>query len=200
MKKIITIGRQCGSGGHTIGKLVAERLGIALYDKEIIKKVAERSGLSEETIEQKGEYNTNSFLYNLATRGISAFNVSDRDSMPISDRINAYQTEYIKELAEKGPCVIVGRSADYILSDRDDVLNVFIYGRLEDRTARVISEHGVADKDAKQHVLGRDKKRSKYYKYITDQVWGLAENYDLCLNSSELGIEKCVEIIINCCK
>lgn len=200
MKKIITIGRQCGSGGHTIGKFVAESLGIALYDKEIIKKVAERSGLSEETIEQKGEYNTNSFLYNLATRGISAFNVSDRDSMPISDRINAYQTEYIKELAEKGPCVIVGRSADYILSDRDDVLNVFIYGRLEDRTARVISEHGVAEKDAEQHVLGRDKKRSKYYKYITDQVWGLAENYDLCLNSSELGIEKCVEIIINCCK
>lgn len=179
---------------------MAERLGIALYDKDIIKKVAERSGLSEETIEQKGEYHTNSFLYNLSTRGISAFNVSDRDSMPIPDRINAYQTEYIKELAEKGSCVIVGRSADYILSDRDDVLNVFICGRLEDRTARVISEHGVAKKDAEQHVLGRDKKRSKYYKYITDQIWGLAENYDLCLNSSELGIEKCVEIIMNCCK
>lgn len=200
MKTVITIGRQCGSGGHTIGKLVAERLGIPLYDKEIIKKVAEKSGLSEETIEKKGEYTTNSFLYNVATRGISAYNILSKESLPIAEQINAYQTEYIKEIAEKGSCVIVGRSADYILSDRDDTLNVFIYGKLEDRMARVISEHGVAEKEAKTHVLERDKKRSKYYKYITDQVWGLAENYDLCLNSSELGIEKCVEIILNCCK
>lgn len=200
MKTIITIGRQCGSGGHTIGKLVAERLGIPFYDKEIIKTVAERTGLSEETVEQKGEYSTSSFLYNVATRGISAYNMSSRDTMPLAEQINAYQTEYIKEIAEKGACVIVGRSADYILADRDDTLNVFIYGKLEDRMARIVSEHGVAEKEAKSHVLERDKKRAKYYKHITDQVWGFAENYDLCLNSSELGIEKCVEIILNCCK
>lgn len=120
--------------------------------------------------------------------------------MPIAEQINAYQTEYIKSLAEKGSCVIVGRSADYILSDRDDTLNVFIYGDLEDRAARVIAEHGVPEKEAKSHVTERDKKRSKYYKHITDRVWGLAENYDLCLNSSWLGVEKCVEIIVNCCK
>lgn len=200
MKKVITIGRQCGSGGHTIGKLVAERLGVPFYDKEIIKAVARRSGLSEDTVEQKGEYSTSSFLYNVATRGISAYNMSNRDTMPLAEQINAYQTEYIKEIAEQGSCVIVGRSADYILADREDTLNVFICGDLEDRMARIVSEHGVAEKEAKEHVMERDKKRSKYYKHITDQVWGFAENYDICLNSSELGIEKCVEIILNCCK
>lgn len=200
MKKIITIGRQCGSGGHTIGKMVAERLGVPFYDKEIIKTVAERSGLSEKTVELQGEYHTTSLLYNLATMGVSGYNASRRETLPLADQINAYQTEYIKELAEKDSCVIVGRSADYILSDRDDCLNVFIYGKLEDRAQRVVKEHGIDEKEAKSHVLERDKKRAKYYRHITDKTWGFAENYDLCLNSSELGIEKCVEIILNCCK
>lgn len=200
MKRIITIGRQCGSGGHTIGKRTAERLGIPFYDKEIIKAVAERSGLSEKTIEQKGEYSTTSFLYNIATRGISAYNATSKEFMTLADQINAYQTEYIKELAEKGPCVIVGRSADSILSDREDCLHIFVYGKLDDRMERVVKEHGIDPKEAKAHVLERDKKRSKYYKHITDQVWGLAENYDLCLNSSALGLDRCVEIILNCCQ
>lgn len=200
MKSIITISRQCGSGGHTIGKLTAERLGVPFYDKEIIKAVAKRSGFSEEIIEQKGEYSTPSFLYNVATRGISAYNMSNRDTMPLAEQINAYQTEYIKELANNGPCVIVGRSADYILADRNDTFNVFVYGKLEDRMARIVSEHGVAENEARSHVLERDKKRSKYYKYVTDQVWGYAANYVLCINSSEVGIEKCVEIILSCCK
>lgn len=200
MKKVITIGRQCGSGGHTIGKLVSERLGVPFYDKEIIKAVAVRSGLSEDMIEKKGEYATSGFLFNIASHGITSYNMSNRETMPLAEQINAYQTEYIKEIAEQGSCVIVGRSADYILSDRDDVLNVFIYGKLEDRMARVVNEHRVAESEAKSHVLERDKKRSKYYKHVTDQVWGFAENYDLCLNSSVLGVEKCVEIIMNCCK
>lgn len=99
MKKIITIGRQCGSGGHTIGKMVAERLGIPFYDKEIIQKVAEKTGLSEETIEKEGEYSTTSILYNIATRGISGYNVAKNENMLLRDQINAYQTNYIKELA-----------------------------------------------------------------------------------------------------
>lgn len=200
MKKIITIGRQCGSGGHTIGKLVAERLGCPFYDKEIIKTVAQRSGLSEKTVENVGEYSTPSPLFNLAIHGISAYNAASRDNLSLPDQINAYQTEYIKEIADNGPCVIVGRSADYILADREDCLNVFIYGKLEDRMERIVAEHGVDAKEAKAHVQDRDKKRAKYYRYITDQVWGLAENYDLCLNSSELGIEKCVELILQICK
>ena len=200
MNQIITIGRQCGSGGHTIGNIVAERLGIPFYDKEIIKKVAERSGLAEETVEKEGEYSTTSLLYNVATRGISGFDVSDKNNMLIRDIVNAYQTEYIKELAEKGPCVIVGRSADYILEDRDNCLNVFIHGDLADREKRVVEEHGIDPAEARKHVLERDKKRAKYYRHITDQVWGLAENYDLCLNSSKLGVEGCVDIILNCCR
>lgn len=200
MKKIITIGRQCGSGGHTIGEMVAERLGIPFYDKEIIQKVAEETGLSEETIEKEGEYSTTSILYNIATRGISGYNVAKNENMLLRDQINAYQTNYIKELAEQGPCVIVGRSADYILEDRDDCVHVFIYGDLEDRMRRVENEHGVSSKDSKKHVLSRDKKRSKYYMYVTDRVWGLAENYTVCLNSSELGIERCVDIIVDCYK
>lgn len=200
MKRIITIGRQCGSGGHTIGKMVAERLGIPMYDKEIIQKVAEESGLTKETVEREGEYSTTSLLFNIASRGISGYNVADSNNMLLRDQINAYQTKYIKELAEQGPCVIVGRSADYILEDRDDCLNVFIYGELEDRMKRVEREHGISSKDSKSHVLDRDKKRGKYYKYVTDQVWGLAQNYTICLNSSELGVERCVDIIVNCYK
>lgn len=200
MKKIITIGRQCGSGGHTIGKMVSERLGIPFYDKEIIKTVAKRSGLSERTVEKEGEYSTMSLLFNLATRGISGFDVANKDNMLMRDVVNAYQTEYIKELAEKGPCVIVGRSADYILEDREDCLHIFIHGDLEDRARRVVEEHGIDPNEAEKHVLDRDKKRSKYYRHITDQVWGHAGNYDLCLNSSKLGIDGCVELILDCCK
>lgn len=168
MKKIITIGRQCGSGGHTIGKMVAERLGIPFYDKEIIQKVAERRGLSVETVEKEGEYSTTSLLFNIATRGISGYNVTNSDNMLLRDQVNAYQTQYIKELADQGACVIVGRSADYILEDRDDCIHIFVYGQLEDRMKRVESEHGISSKDSKSHVLDRDKKRSKYYKYVTD--------------------------------
>lgn len=200
MKRIITIGRQCGSGGHTIGKMVAERLGIPMYDKEIIQKVVEESGLTKETVEREGEYSTTSLLFNIASRGVSGYNVADSNNMLLRDQINAYQTNYIKELAEQGPCVIVGRSADYILEDRDDCLHVFIYGELEDRMKRVEREHGISSKDSKSHVLDRDKKRGKYYKYVTDQVWGLAQNYTICLNSSELGVERCVDIIVNCFK
>lgn len=200
MNTIITIGRQCGSGGHTIGKMVAERLGIPFYDKEIIKTVAQRSGLTEHTVEKEGEYSTTSFLFNVATRGISGFDVTNKDNMLMRDIVNAYQTEYIKELAEKGPCVIVGRSADYILENRENCLHIFIHGNLADRAKRVVEEHGIDPLEAEKHVLERDKKRAKYYRHITDQVWGLAENYDLCLNSSKLGIDGCVDLILNCCK
>ena len=116
--------------------------------------------------------------------------------MALPDQINAYQTELIKELAEKGSCVIVGRCADYILQGREDCLHVFITGVLSDRASRVVAEHGVAVSAAEAHVKERDKKRSGYYKHITDQVWGMAANYDLCLNSSKLGIDRCVELIL----
>ena len=112
------------------------------------------------------------------------------------DQINAYQTELIQELAKKGSCVIVGRCADYILQERRDCFHVFITGELPDRAARVTEEHGIAADAARSHVKDRDRRRSSYYRHITDQVWGMAANYDLCLNSSKLGIDRCVDLIL----
>ena len=114
----------------------------------------------------------------------------------IPDQINAYQTELIRELAEKESCVIVGRCADSVLRDREDCFHVFIFGALRDRTNRVVAEHGIDAKAAEGHVKNRDKKRAAYYKHITDKVWGMSSNYDLCLNSSKLGIDRCVELIL----
>ena len=198
MKKcVITIGRQCGSGGHTIGKTVAERLGIPFYDKKLVQIVAERSGLSAETVRREGEYSSASSLFtSVSSRGYSAYNANQRGNMALPDQINAYQTELIKELADKGSCVIVGRCADYILQGREDCFHVFITGALPDRANRVIAEHGVAVDAARSHVRERDRKRSSYYRHITDQAWGMAANHDLCLNSSKLGIDRCVELIL----
>ena len=163
--------------------------------------MAERSGLSPETVEKQGEYHTPSLLYNIATGGYSAYashqySAENRQAMRLPDQINAYQTELIKELAEKESCVIVGRCADSVLRDREDCFHVFIFGALRDRANRVIAEHGVNAKAAAGHIKDRDKKRAAYYKHITDKVWGMSSNYDLCLNSSKLGIDRCAELIL----
>ena len=196
--KIITISRQCGSGGHTIGQAVSEKLGIPLYDKKILEEVAKRSGLSEEVIETEGEYSTSSLLFGIAMGIYNGWDATKRENMPLREQINAYQTEFIREVAEKGACVIVGRCADYVLRERTDCLNVYIYGDESDRVKRVIAEHRVPDFEAEAHVKKRDKKRAAHYKYITDQEWGNMKNYNLCLDSSKLGTEKCVELILSC--
>ena len=200
--KIITISRQCGSGGHTIGERVAQRLGLPFYDKKLIELVAQRSGLTEETVQEQGEYQPTSLLYtislNLSYEYNFGYDVADKSRMVLPDQIFAFQTEIIKELSQKSPCVIVGRCADYILRDHPDCLRVFLYGDLEDRKARVVEEHGIAPEDAGKHVLDRDKKRAQHYRRYTDQAWGMAENYDLCLNSSYFGIDRCVEMIAEC--
>ena len=163
----------------------------------MVQIVAERSGLSAETVRREGEYSSaSSLLTSVSSRGYSAYNANQRENMALPDQINAYQTELIKELAEKESCVIVGRCADYILQGREDCFHVFITGALPGRANRVIAEHGVAVDAARSHVKERDRKRSSYYKHITDQTWGMAANYDLCLNSSKLGIDRCVELIL----
>lgn len=193
--RIITISRQCGSGGHQIGLLVAEKLGIPFYDKELVKAVAARSGFSEELIEAKGEETARGFLFNIAQYGFSPANTDTRERLPVPDQIHAYQAEVIRELANKGPCVIVGRCADYILRNRDDCLHVFIYGKFEDRVARVIRTHEVEPEQARVHVMERDKKRAKYYKSMTGCTWEDAYNYNLSLDVSWLGIARCVDIV-----
>jgi cytidylate kinase len=197
--RIITIGRECGSGGHTIGKTVAARLGVSFYDKKLIELVAQRSGLSEEVIREQGEYAAGSLLYELATN-LSYGYMSTDGGMTLPDRIYAFQSELIEELAGQEPCVIIGRCADYILRQRTDCLNVFIYAEKDDKVQRIIQRHQIDAKEAEKHIRERDKKRASHYFRYTDRNWGDMDNYDLCLNSGRLGIEKCVSMILDAAK
>ncbi len=198
-KRIITLGRQCGSGGHSIGILVAERLGVPLYDKKLLKIVAERSGMTEETVVER-DLESSIPLSILASLS-SGYNTNSKvgfslPTLSVSDEIYATEAQLIHELAERDPCVIVGRCSDYLLRDRDDCLHVFIHAKLEERIKRVISEHRVAPQEAETHVRYRDKKRGRHYRYITDRTWGAVDNYHLCLDSGEFGIDRCVEMIV----
>lgn len=197
-KKIITIGRMCGSGGHSLGKALAEKLNIPLYDREFLEEISRRSGLTEETVELEGEYSSASKLFNTAAGFYRNFDISKKESLPLREQINAYQMEYIREVAEKGACVIVGRCADYILRDRSDCLNVFIFADLEKRVQRVVEEHRVPDSEAINHVKDRDRKRADHYKYITGQTWGDVNNYNICLDTGCFNMETCIDIILKC--
>lgn len=194
MKKIITISREFGSGGRSIGKMVAEKMGMSFYDKELIEKVAEESGLSKKYIEEGGEYSPSKsrFAYSFIGRNI--------DGMSIDDYIFLLQRKIILEIAEKESCVIVGRCADYILRNRDDVLNVFIHADMDKRAERIVKLYGETDKSPEKRLKEKDKKRSINYKYCTDRVWGMSQNYHISLDSGEIGIEKCVDIIVDLAK
>lgn len=195
-KQVITISRQCGSGGHTIGKAVAKQLGIPFYDKKLLEIVAKESGFLLDVVEQQGEHVPASLLYSIAAHISYGFESMGRKNIAsLPDQIYSFQKKLILELAKKESCVIVGRCADYILRDNTDCLHVYIYGKIEDREKRVICEHGIAREDVKAHILDRDKKRREHYEYYTGQKWGMAENYTLCLNSSYYGVDACVKLI-----
>jgi hypothetical protein len=191
MKRIITISREFGSGGRFIGKEIAEKLGIGFYDKDIIAKVSEKTGFAKEFIEEKGEYAPlkNIFAYGLVGRNMNG--------QSVDDMLFAAQREFIMELAEKESCVIVGRNADYILRDRDDCINVFICGNMDKKIERISRLYNKSSDEAKKMIHDVDKKRAINYKYNTEKQWGMAKNYTLSLNSSELGYDKCIDIIAN---
>lgn len=192
MYNIITISREFGSGGRTIGRRLAEKLGYKFYDSEIVSKVAEESGYHEDFIEKHGEYATsgNSVLFSLSRSGSVAGNPS------IYDDIYLAQQKVILEIAKEGNVVIVGRCADYILRNFDNVLNIFIFSNFESRAQRVIHEYGERnDKSIEKRLKDRDQKRKLYYKTYTGEEWGKTQNYDLSLNSSTFGIDKCVDLI-----
>ena len=196
--KIITISREFGSGGRSIGKEVAERLGYAFYDKALVERIAKESGYAEEFVEKRGEDATSksSFLFNLSRSGGSGF-----DGLPgISDRLYVIQHNIIKKLAAEEPCVIVGRCSDYILRDEPDALHVFIHADDAFRAKRIVELYGERDSAPLKRLDEKDKKRQVYYKNYTGRVWGLSENYDLCLSSSKLGIESCVDVIVELAK
>lgn len=187
VNRIITISREFGSGGRTIGKRTAEKLGIACYDAELIQKIAKESGFAENYVKEEGEYATGGrFAPFLANRAMGPTN---------QDMLWNIQRKIIIELAEKEPCVIVGRCADYILKDMADCLKVFIYADMEHRAERIVKEYGEREETPKQRLREKDKRRAAYHRFYTDMKWGHAQNYNICLDSGVLGIDKCVEII-----
>ena len=194
-KKIVTISRQYGSGGRYIGKKLSEKLGISCYDEKLIDMVAKESGFAQDFVAEKGERMTGSLLFNIASSLSYANNILSGNGMSLQDEIYFIQNRIIKDLAEKGSCVIVGRCADYILRERKDVLNIFIYADMESKMERAVTYFGLEKENVSAILKKKDKARSNHYKYYTDQEWGMASNYDLSLNSGILGIDGCVEMI-----
>ena len=193
-KRIITISREFGSGGRFIGEEVAKKLGMAYYDKNVITEIAEKSGLSPEYIQENAELSPKKglFAYALAGRDITGKSVEDI--------VYEAQRKVILELVEKEPCVIIGRNADFILKDRDDVLNVFIHGNMPEKMQRISCLYNVSGQEAVKMMADTEKRRLANYNFYTEQKWGKASNYTLCLNSSELGYDRCEAIIMECVK
>ncbi len=191
-KRIITVSRQFGSGGHSIAKAAAERLGIPFYDNELITEVARKSGLSEEFIRENEEYasHSNSFLYQLAMSTAGSYGYPS-----VYQKLYEAQTKVIEELAEKEPCLIVGRCADYILREREDCLHVFIHAGNDQRAARILERYGETGKSIEQRIKEKDSRRRNYYRFHTDREWGVCANYGLALDSGILGEELCFELI-----
>ena len=185
--RVITISREFGSGGRTIGKKAAEKLGIPRYDSEIIQKMAEETGFSPDYIKEAGEYTSGSFLS-------AAF--SNRTFAPTNEDILwEHQSRVISELAGKGPCAIVGRCADYVLRDKADCLKVFIHADMNFRAERIVKVYGEREQSPEERLRDKDKRRAAYHRFYTDMKWGHAQNYHLTLDSGVLGLDKCVDII-----
>ena len=193
-KKIITISREFGSGGRFIGEEVAKKLGFACYDKNIIGQIAEKSGLAPEYIRESAELSPKKGLFAYAFAG------RDITGKSVEDLVYETQRKVILELTEKESCVIIGRNADFILKDRDDVLNVFIYGDLPEKVERICRLYHVSEQEAVRMMTDIDKRRMTNYNFYTEQKWGKASHYTVCLNSSRIGYERCEEIIVGCVK
>lgn len=185
--RIITISREFGSGGRTIGKMTADKVGIPCYDAELIHKIAQESGFSEDYVKNAGEYTAGGFLS-------SAF--ANRSFGPTNeDYLWNIQYKIITELAEKESCVIVGRCADYILKDKADCLRVFIHADMEFRAGRIVKVYGEREEAPEERLKDKDKRRAAYHRFYTNMKWGDARNYHVCLDSGVLGIDRSVEIL-----
>ncbi len=196
MKTVITIGRQFGSGGREIGEKLSKAYGINYYDRELLARAAKESGFCEEILQNHDERPTNSFLYNLVIDTYSfGYNSSAFVDMPISQKVFLAQFDTIKKVAEEGPCVIVGRCADYALDGRDNVINLFIYADEDFKIKRVMDIYDLDESKARDMINKKDKQRQSYYNYYTNRKWGKADTYDLCINSAVLGIDGSVKLI-----
>jgi len=192
---IITIGREFGSGGHEIGSRLAKRLGMKFYDKELIKAAAEKMGCCENFIEHNNEKTPSVFARSVSfSRGGATY-----AQLSPEDNIYVCQSLAIREFAEEGNCIIVGRCADYILRERDDVVNIFVYAPIENRVERkmLLSENEKSAAAIKKEILATDKRREKYYNFYTGNRWGDSRNYHICIDTAKIGIDGAVEIIVD---
>lgn len=196
MDKVITIGRQYGSGGREIGEKVANRYHIPFYDNELITRAAKESGFAEESFERAEDKATNSLLYSLAM-GINVYGNQDFgfSGLSLDDRIFLAQSNVIRKIAEEGPCVIVGRCADYVLKERENVINIFVSASMDYRMKRAIENYGLEEKKAAGIILKNDKRRGNYYGYHVGEKWMNLTNYDLVVRSDAAGIDRTVDCI-----
>ncbi len=188
--KIITIGRQYGSGGREIGKKLADAMGVPFYDKALLSRAAQESGFCEEILEDYDEKPVNSLLYSLFMGGPGGV-----DSLPLNQKLFLAQFDAIKKVASEGPCVIIGRCADYALRDHPNCVNIFIHAQMEARVQRLMRLYNLTAEKAEQTALKRDKQRASYYNFYSDKRWGAADHYHLVVDSSAIGIDNAVELI-----
>ena len=196
MNSIITIARQYGSGGREVGMKLSEKLGIPFYNRELITMSVEKSGMSHDVLADVDEKAANSLLYTLAV-GSSMMHTSLPHNIPINDKLFLLQCEVIRELADKGPCIIVGRCGDYVLQKYTNCIKTFIYADFDDRVKRISERNDVDESKARDLVIKTDKRRANYYNYYSGQKWGKLENYNLALNTSVIGIDGAVDVLAN---
>ena len=197
MRSIVTISREFGSGGREIGKRLADKLNVPFYDKELLEMASKESGIARELFVKNDESYTNSFLYSLV---MGTYPVSPdgrlNPELPLNHKIFLAQFETIKKLAEKGPCVIVGRCADYVLKEEPNVIDFFISGNMYDKKKRILERYDIEKPKVEEFIRKTDKRRASYYNYYTDMKWGDARNFDLCINSSKSGIDGAVDLML----
>ncbi|MDD5949449.1 MAG: cytidylate kinase-like family protein [Lachnospiraceae bacterium] len=194
---IITIGRQFGSGGREIGEKLSKKLNIPFYDKDLLKRAAKESGLCEEIFENFDEKPTSSFLYSLVMDPYSLGYTSNGFEMPLNHKVFLAAFDTIKKVANEGPCVIVGRCADYALHDYKNCVNLFIQAPMEERIKRIAAKYNLSDDKAKDMIIKKDKQRASYYNYYSTRKWADIKNYHMSIDSSLLGIDGTVDMILD---
>ena len=197
-KTIITISRQFGSGGRTMGRLIAEKLGIPFYDKELVEHIALESGFAPKFVEEHGEHSPGRslFSYAFASSGVPGV----MHGLSTADFLWSIQCSSILQLADQGPCVIVGRNADYILKDRKDAFHVFVHADMDFRADRIVRLYGESEKTPVARIQEKDKRRSVNYHHYTGRTWGAADNYDISINTSTIGVEEAADIVVSIIK
>lgn len=195
-KYVITFARQFGSGGHEVAKTTAKILGIPFYDKELIAIAAKESGLLEHLFDGLDEKPTNSFLYSLVMGVQSGASTYCRyGDVTGSDNIFRIQAQVIRQIADKEPCVIVGRCADYILQEYENLVSVFVHANIEQRIERIMKRYDLKEKNAEDYINKTDKRRNSFYNFYTNRVWGSVDNYNLAIDTAQIGIKNAAEII-----